>query len=135
LVSWIAVHYTGTLPDGTVFDSTHDKEPFNFRMGLGTYMCCTLPTLMLLKMNCTNVSQMARRKMFWNFRAISQNYYRMCYQKLLQIKQFVIKLLNDLKKFYQIGYQKSEVVMMLLILEKHNIIGLLMLNLWCGIFE
>jgi peptidylprolyl isomerase len=29
----ITIHYTGTLPDGTVFDSTLNQEPFEFVTG------------------------------------------------------------------------------------------------------
>lgn len=31
----LIVHYTGVLPDGTVFDSSRDGEPFSFTIGEG----------------------------------------------------------------------------------------------------
>ena len=31
----VKVHYQGTLEDGTVFDTTTDKEPFEFTIGKG----------------------------------------------------------------------------------------------------
>ena len=31
----VSVHYTGTLDDGSVFDSSKDKDPFNFTTGTG----------------------------------------------------------------------------------------------------
>jgi FKBP-type peptidyl-prolyl cis-trans isomerase 2 len=31
----VKIHYKGSLEDGTVFDSSHDGEPFNFTVGGG----------------------------------------------------------------------------------------------------
>jgi peptidylprolyl isomerase len=31
----VSIHYTGTLSDGTTFDSSHGREPLSFEMGKG----------------------------------------------------------------------------------------------------
>jgi len=36
----VAVHYTGTLLDGTVFDSSVKKTPFTFKLGAGQVIGC-----------------------------------------------------------------------------------------------
>ena len=33
----IRVHYTGTLSDGTVFDSSKEREPLEFTLGSGSF--------------------------------------------------------------------------------------------------
>ena len=55
LVFLIAVHYTGMLPDGTVFDSSRDKEPFTFKLGVGTYMIWSSFCIFILTLLSANI--------------------------------------------------------------------------------
>lgn len=52
----IRVHYTGTLDDGTVFDSSVGRKPLEFTIGMGQMLQATQPDGQIILVTLTNVT-------------------------------------------------------------------------------